>query len=214
MRLRIAWLLLLGMTLATAPAVAQTLYSNGMCSLGSGGCSTDAWYMDFGFAVSDNFTIGGSGGTMTGFDMVVWLLPGDKLLTIDWSVSTAEFGGTKLAGGTADPTLTLDQGHNFGGFEIQNYNVAIPNLPLSAGTYWLNLSNATTPSGNPVAWDENSGASLASENQVGTIPSESFDITGSTTSGTGTTPEPGSIVLLGSGLLAFAGTLRHKLFHR
>jgi hypothetical protein len=87
---------------------------------------------------------------------------------------------------------------------------------LNAGTYWLTLANATTnTSDDPVYWDENSGPSSASQNTVGTIPSESFTLLGSggTSSGTGgTTPEPSNIILFGSGVLALAGVLRRKLF--
>jgi hypothetical protein len=86
----------------------------------------------------------------------------------------------------------------------------------SAGTYWLNLQNASSR-GDPVYWDENSGPSSASENTVGTIPSESFTVLGTqstttSTTTTGTTPEPSSIMLFGSGILGLAGMLRRKLF--
>jgi hypothetical protein len=88
------------------------------------------------------------------------------------------------------------------------------------GTYWVNLQNASVPSGDPVYWDENSGPSQASENSVGSIPSEAFTLfgtsdttTSTTTSTTGTSvPEPSSIMLFGSGILALAGVLRRKLF--
>ncbi len=43
---------------------------------------------------------------------------------------------------------------------------------------------------------------------MGTIPSEDFTIGGG--SGGGTTPEPSSIVLFGSGLAGLAGLLRRK----
>jgi len=87
----------------------------------------------------------------------------------------------------------------------------------SAGSYWLNIQNASSAAGDPVYWDENSGPSSASENTVGTIPSESFTVLGTqstttTTTTTGTTPEPSSILLLGSGILGLAGVLRRKLF--
>ena len=86
----------------------------------------------------------------------------------------------------------------------------------SGSTYWLNLQNAVVPSGDPVYWDENSGTgcqsngcpSSASESAVGTIPSEAFTING----GSGTVPEPSSIMLFGSGILGLAGLLRRKLF--
>jgi PEP-CTERM motif len=87
---------------------------------------------------------------------------------------------------------------------------------LSAGTYWLNLDNATVNDGDPIYWDENSGPSSASENSVGTIPSEAFTLfaasSTSTTSTTSTTPEPSSVMLWGSGILGLAGVLRRKLF--
>jgi PEP-CTERM motif len=45
---------------------------------------------------------------------------------------------------------------------------------------------------------------------LGTIPSETFTLTGTTGSG-GTTPEPASILLFGSGVLGIAGVLRRRL---
>jgi threonine dehydrogenase-like Zn-dependent dehydrogenase len=44
---------------------------------------------------------------------------------------------------------------------------------------------------------------------LGTILSESFDVTGT---GTGTTPEPGSVMLFGSGVVGLLAVLRRKLF--
>ena len=55
---------------------------------------------------------------------------------------------------------------------------------LNAGTYWLNLSNAVVNDGDPVYWDENSGQSSASQNTVGSIPSEAFTLLGGGTSST------------------------------
>lgn len=99
---------------------------------------------------------------------------------------------------------------------------------LNNGTYWLNLENGVVPSGDPVYWDENSGIgctspgcpSEASNNSVGTMPSEAFTILGTSsstststsTTTTGTVPEPGSIMLFGSGILGLVGMLRRKLF--
>ena len=90
---------------------------------------------------------------------------------------------------------------------------------LGNGTYWLNLSNAVANTGDPVYWDENSGMgctspgcpSQASENSVGTIPSESFTLLGSSTSGGGTVPEPGSLLLVAGGFISLAGVLRRRM---
>ena len=43
---------------------------------------------------------------------------------------------------------------------------------------WLTLANAVVPSGDPVYWDENNGPSAAQESALGTIPSESFNVSG------------------------------------
>ena len=89
--------------------------------------------------------------------------------------------------------------------EVGNFNVP----DLQAGDYWLNLQNASVPSGDPVYWDENSGPSQASVNGIGTIPSEAFEILGNSTSGT--TPEPGSLLLFSTGLVALARRLHRTL---
>src|SRR5664279_3936577 len=57
-----------------------------------------------------------------------------------------------------------------------------------------------------IYWDENSGPSTAYENTLGSIPSEAFTLYAS-----GTTPEPSSIMLFGSGILGLAGALRRRL---
>ena len=219
---------LLCLALAVTPTSAQTIYSNGLCTLvrsyavGPGGCNTDAWTINFGYVVSDSFTIS-SFIPMQGFDFVVWALPGDRMTSVDWSVTSAEFGGTTYGSGTAATTLTRDQGLNQYGYDIQTYNVLGLNVYLNSGTYWLNLQNAVVPSGDPIYWDENSGPSKASESALGTIPSESFDITGTFTCAngpcgdapSGSTPEPGTLALFGSGIVGLAGLaggLRRRLF--
>ncbi len=51
---------------------------------------------------------------------------------------------------------------------------------------------------------------MAQENTLGSIPSEAFTVSG--VPSPGTTPEPGSIILLGSGILGLSVVLRRKLF--
>ncbi len=219
MKLRIALLALVCLTLA-ATASAQ-LYDNGPAN-----GTTDAWTINFGYVVSNNFrcckSFEGNGGapagtTMTGFDFAVWEFPGDTLTQVDWSVTSGENSGTVYGSGTASVTDSFISTNQYG-YNIDKATVSGLNVGLTAGnTYWLNLQNASVASGDPVYWDENSGAgcksdgcpSSASESALGTIPSEAFTIEGS--GGTGTTPEPGSIMLFGSGLLGVAGILRRKL---
>ena len=212
------------------PAAAQTLYDNGPIN-----GTTDAWTINFGYIVSDTFAAN-PGQVVTGFDFGLWLFPGDALSSVDWSITSAENGGTTYGSGTATFAggrgpqgvcafhSTNQYGYNIDDCTASNLNVTLgsPGGKPATSTYWLNLQNAVVPSGDPVYWDENSGIgcngsdghgancpSMASESAIGTIPSEAFTIYGSGTSGT--TPEPGSVVLFGSGILGLAGLLRRKL---
>jgi hypothetical protein len=220
LKLRIASLSLLALclTLAAVPAMSQTLYSNGPTN-----GNTDAWTIGFGFIVSDTFTLSGTS-TVNGVNFAAWLLSGDTMGPDQVSITTAENGGTTLFNGTLTPTQSGCVLNSLE-FDVCNESVTGINTVLNAGTYWLNMQNSAATDGDPVYWDENSGPSSASQNTVGTIPSESFTVLGgsststtsttsttTTTSSTGTVPEPSSIMLFGSGILGLAGVLRRKLF--
>jgi len=216
-------LTILCLALAAIPASAQWSYDNGPLN-----GTTDAWTINFGYIVSDTFVAGGN--NVTGFSFNTWEFSGDVLTSVDWSITSAENGGTVYGSGTATNggngpggggTLnSVFVSSNQYGYDTDKNTVSGLNVTLGGGgapgsTYWLNLQNAVVPSGDPVFWDENSGVgcggsgcpSMASESSVGTIPSESFTIGGG-----GTTPEPSSIMLFGSGILGLAGVLRRKLF--
>jgi hypothetical protein len=167
--------------------------------------------------VSDSFTITSSS-TIQGFNFAFWLFPGDTLTSLDWAVGTCVFCSDIAKGTASGPGLSSSfMSTNQYGYGIWDVGVTGLNIPISGGTpdaYWLSLQNAEVPSGNPVFWDENGGPSTAWTNciqngQQGCIPSESFNIVG--IPGTGTTPEPSSIVLFGSGIFGLAGMLRRKM---
>ena len=227
MKVRIRLLALLGvcLTLAVIPAAADTIYSNGPTN-----GNTDAWTINFGFIVSDTFNVPFQQG-ITGAEFAMWLLPGDAAgpcahcaanndLTAELSITSGENSGTSYF----DQTVRFTQSNctvNVYGYDICLETTNFNGPTLNGGTYWLNLQNASVPSGEPVYWDENSGPSTASENSVGSIPSESFSVLGQMTCSAGgscepasSVPEPGSLVLLCSGgitLFGFLGTLRRKL---
>ncbi len=209
MKLRVASVMFLCLALAAVPAMAT--YDNGPIN-----GTTDAWTINFGYIVSDSFVALCC--LPSGFAFGVWELPGDSMSSVQWSITSGENSGTVYGSGIASGSNLTDQfiSTNQFGYDIDKISVLASISGLTDGsTYWLNLQNATVPSGDPVYWDENSGQgcesngcpSQASESAVGTIPSESFSILGET----GTTPEPSGFILLGSGILGLAGILRRKL---
>jgi len=204
MKLRIASLTILCLALAAVPAFADV--NNGPIN-----GTTDAWTINFGYVVSDTFTPDKV--DVIGFQIGVWEFPGDVLQTVDWSITSAENGGTVYGSGTVSGshlTDTFISTNQFGyNIDLISASMSVNNLS-TMGTYWFNLANATVPSGDPVYWDENSGKASASESAVGTIPSEAFTIT--TFGFVNMCPEPSSIMLFGSGMLAITGLLRRKLF--
>jgi hypothetical protein len=171
LKMRIASLSLLALCLAVVPAVAQDIYDNGPTN-----GTTDGWTINFGFAVSDSFTLS-SGATVGGLNFAAWVEPGDTLQSAEVSITSSEFGGTSFF----DQTVSFTQSGcvaNQYGFNVCTESSTFSGPSLNAGTYWLNLSNASTAAGDPVYWDENSGPSSASENSIGTVPSESFTLVG------------------------------------
>jgi PEP-CTERM motif len=220
-QLGFASLAILFLVLAAIFAGAQT-YNNGPCN-----CDNDAFTINSGYIVSDTFTGLSKVGS---FSFTVWANPGYDLgasgATLDWSISSQENGTPVLGGsGTAQGGIDMQKqfvSNNAYGYDIDTITVSGLNVTglSAAGSYWLSLQNAFDPNypNVPVYWDENSGVgctgdghpgscpSLASESAYGTIASEAFTIS----EGSGSTPEPSSIVLLGSGVLGLGGLLRRR----
>ncbi len=216
MILRTTLLTLVVLVLAAIPAVPQNdVYDNG---------PTDgqdwAYVINFGYVTSDSFSYnnpnscgwGGQPCPINGVVFSAWLYPGDALQSAEVSITSSEYGGTTYF----DQIVSFTQSSCFSndmGFNVCTESSSFPDVYLNSGTYWLNLQNAQSTIGDPVYWDMNSGPSLASSSSVGTIPSESFTILGATTSSCldcYTTPEPGSFVLLVSGLLGLLLTGSRK----
>jgi len=204
LKLRIA--LAVCLALAAIPAMADDIYDNGPIS----GVS-NSWTINLGFIVSDTFTVGAGGATITGLTFGAWLFPGDTLQSAEISITSSEFGGTTYFDGVVNFTQS-GCSLNFFGFEVCTETGAFDGPRLSGGSYWLNLQNARANTGDPVYWDENSGQSLASNDSEGTIPSEAFTVLGTTSGTGGTVPEPSSIMLLASGALGLGAVLRRRRF--
>jgi hypothetical protein len=205
--------------LLALPVSAAVLYDNGPVN-----GTIDAWTINFGYQVADSFTLS-SASTVTGANLYVWLNAGDNFTLVDWSILTLPVGGTTIASGTAAVTSILDSSlpPNSYGYDVYFSTLSIsPNVSLGAGTYFLMFQNAVSSTGGSVYWDENDGPSVAWHSLYGYLDpasgcgdiqsgycSETFQVLG--TVNDGAVPEPGSLALVGSGILLLAGLLRRKL---
>ncbi len=157
MKLRIAWLTILCVALSAIPAGAQQFsYNNGPIN-----GTTNAWQINFGYMVSGTFYLGDSRyPNGLSFNAGVWEFPGDVMSSLNWAISNAPLGGpnaiprVKVYGsGVASGYLLTDQFISFNqyGYQVDliTATIDIPQIHLGVGTFWLNLSNAAVPGGDP-----------------------------------------------------------------
>ncbi len=143
--------------------------------------NTDAWTINSGFAVTNSVVA--YGGT-TAVEFYAWLFPGDIITSVEVDFGTQPLG-SDIFRGTVSLTQSNCQTNQFG-YNVCFESGAMTNGPVLGGAPWLTLQNANVPNGDPVYWDENSGAgcqstgcpSQAVDNELGTIPSEAFDVLG------------------------------------
>ena len=160
------------------PGGQNDLYDNGPIN-----GNVDAWEINFGYVVSDTITVNGG---VTGMSFGAWLFPGDTLTSAELSITSEPNSGTSYFDQIVNFTEQGCTGVNPYGFMVCTETTSFNGPTLNAGTYWVNLQNASVPSGDPTGWDENSGVgcgspgcpSQAEENTVGSIPSESFTMLG------------------------------------
>ncbi|HZL69400.1 MAG TPA: PEP-CTERM sorting domain-containing protein [Candidatus Limnocylindrales bacterium] len=208
---------ILCLMLAAISATAGNLYDNGPPN-----GTVNAWTINFGFAVSDSFTVAPNS-EISDLHFVYWdASTTDLLTTVDMQLGTVPFGGGTPQTLTGVTNTFL--GSNGSGYNLYEATYVFAGIGWS-GPGFVTLANACTTSGcsiNPIYWDENGGVgcggthppgggancpSTAYENELGSIPSEAFTLTGQ---GGGTTPEPSSLMLFGSGIVGLAGVLRRR----
>ena len=189
---------LLGMGAASF-AQAQALYSNGPIN-----GDTDAYTINFGYSVANSFTLS-SGSDLQSVSFGVWNSAGDTATSVDWMITTAPFGGTTLFSGTSSVSDLFQYTNSFG-YNISSDSFSLGSLVLGSGTYYLELSNAVSPHGDPIYWDENDGPSLAYDSSLGKIGSESFTIDGTLVA----VPEPAALATLVIGLTAVGLARRRR----
>jgi hypothetical protein len=220
----LCWVSVLALAaLIVVPASASTIvYNNDFGGVVSGdNFNEDAWTINFGYSVANSFVLGSST-TITGANVAVWAFPGDSLTSVDWAILANDganpLTGTVIASGTADPTGTVLLADNAYGYPILNEYFGIPGLALTGGTtYWFVLDNAIVPSGDPIYWDQSDGPSIYYENSIGYFPGSGYQCNGLCTGSESFEllsgsfiPEPGTLTLLGCGLLALGAFGRRK----
>jgi hypothetical protein len=216
-KLLIASLLFVCLTLASIPAAAGNVYDNGPVN-----GTVEAWTINFGLTVTDSFTVANGNGNIGGMNFWAWLVPGDTITSVEVQIGVQQFGNELM-----DMQVGVTQSNCFAnnfGYNVCLESTAFNGPSLGNGNYWVTLGNATVPSGDPTYWDENSGIGCQSQGCPSQatcnncifkapIPSEAFTLTAQgTTTSTGTTPEPNSIWLFGAGFLGVFARIRGKLF--
>jgi PEP-CTERM motif len=208
-------LTILCLTLAVAPAMASTLYDNGPYNGNAHGWEIDLLSSDY---VSDSFVVP-TGSVIRGLDIVYWdASTTDLLESVSMTLGKSPFGDNFYSGLFA-PTNTF-LGRNSSGYNLYQADFVF-NVSWSGAGFMTLYSACTISCGTggstPIYWDENSGIGCTGDDGrgggcpstayydfgLGSIPSESFTLTGSA-------PEPSSIMLFGSGILGLGGLLRRR----
>jgi hypothetical protein len=214
-------LTILCLALGTTAFAGTTIFGEGPVLGGDNALFIDGNGGPFSQSISDGFVAaaGGGGGEVYFGE---WVLAGDTPTGVTWAIGNNNFSGTLTAAAGFGTTLYCSSGGS--GCDGYGYDVYISHFSISgtsftAGdTYWLTLTNATDSQGTdfngwdltapgPATCDVEHGAIVPGGGAACGFQGESFTIT----NGGVTTPEPSSILLLGSGILGLAGVLRRKL---
>jgi hypothetical protein len=214
MRIVILSLTILCLALS-APAFAGIIYTDGPTNGTVNAVAIDGPFGPDGQTISDGFVATNSG-TAASLDFGVWVPGGTTPTSVTWSLGTSVFGSDISSGSTAQVGFTFLFTNGFG-FNVYDAHVSGLSGNLVAGnSYWLTLGGANDSGGTQADyWDLNGGPAScdwaifgAPQGDCGFTPpeGEAFTINGGST-----VPEPGSMMMFGTGVLGLAGVLRRRM---
>ena len=223
---RIHWLALVCL-LTVMPASATLVYDNGAATLAT--IPTPAYFisgstMGSGINwVSDTFTLLNNT-ALNSVQVAIWF-PSTATVpaSLNYCISLTADCSVSLEAGTNTPLTHATVIGSTAGYTLDDFSFALAGNTFSSGTYWLQLSN-TSLTGGSAFWDVNHGTGCTGDNGSGggcpsggvASPGETAIASQGVAAGNNsesfqlfTTPEPGSLAMMGSGmLLLLAGVLR------
>ena len=212
----VLFLSLIGAMMTVPASASSVLYDNSSVNKDLG-----YWEIDTTDNWTSNYFIDTNTGSATSATFAVWIFPGDVMTSVDWVLSSGSDGtGTVYNFGTALTTETYDYGTDAQklGADLVLESISLPGVSLTKNQqYFFTLTNADGDGiqDDGAFWAQNttspSGSMYGYSNYSGTPNTEIGAETFALYSGGTATPEPSSLLLLGSGLVGLAGLLKRKL---